>query len=33
MKAGENLRANLDVYFDKDDLRAHDISIVVQAEK
>ena len=33
MSAGENLEATLDVYFDENDLRAHDISIVVQAEK
>ena len=33
MSAGETLGAYIDLYFDENDLRAHDISIVVQAEK
>ncbi len=33
MSAGQTLGASLQVYFDENDLRAHDISIVVQAEK
>lgn len=33
MSAGESLRARLIVEFDKNDLRPHDASVVVQAEK